>query len=69
MLTFNRAVEIALLSERAKLESESFANPVERIIRQESCQRDASGRSTDDSHYSNVAHPIYQSRPSLPHAR
>ncbi|KAH6944287.1 hypothetical protein HPB50_002575 [Hyalomma asiaticum] len=58
-LTFDHAIETALLSERAQLESEAFANPVERIICQEPPQRDASGRSTDDSYYSNEARPLY----------
>ncbi|KAH6938610.1 hypothetical protein HPB50_011050 [Hyalomma asiaticum] len=58
-LTFDRAVEIALLSERAE----------PRIVRQQQRQRDASGRSTDDSRHSNETRPLYQSRPSLPRAR
>ncbi|KAL1420155.1 hypothetical protein MTO96_004579 [Rhipicephalus appendiculatus] len=69
-LTFDRAVEIALLSERAQLQSEASSNSVECITRQHPCQYDASERSTHDSRrYSNEARPLYQSRPSLPHAR
>ncbi|KAL1481242.1 hypothetical protein MTO96_034581 [Rhipicephalus appendiculatus] len=69
-LAFDRAVEIALLSERAQLQSEAFSNSVERIARQHPRQYDASERSTHDSRrYSNEARPLYQSRPSLPHAR